>query len=255
MPAAKKPSAPAVSRVLAERRADERREEGADVDAHVEDDECAVAARVALRVEVAHHRRDVRLEEAVADAHQQQPQVEADRRRGEVDAEQRQRKGARGAQGVERRGEHELPGRHHQAAEDHRLALAEPVVGDPAAEDRGAVDEPQVPAVELQRLRVRPAEARVHRVRRRGGVQHEQRAHAVEAEALPHLGREQEVEAFRVTEEGPLRDVEVLAHARPASGWSRASLRHLAVQLQAGSSSASAGFAGTSTRDISSPAS
>ena len=224
MPAAKKPDAPAVGRVLAERRADQRREEGADVDAHVEDDEGAVAARVALRIEVAHHRRDVRLEEAVADAHEHEAEVEAGRRFGKGDAEQRQGKGTRGAQGVERRGEHELPGGHHQAAEDHRLALAEPVVGDPAAEDRGAVDEPQVPTVELQRLRVRPAEARIDRVRRGRGVQHEQRAHAVEAEALPHLRGEQEVEALRVAEESALRDVQVLAHAfRTLAGVARVS--------------------------------
>ena len=206
--------APAVGRVLAERRADERREERADVDAHVEDDEGTVAARVALRVEVAHHGRDVRLEEAVADAHEHEAEVEAGRRIRKGDAERGQGKGTRGAQCVERCREHELPCSHDETAEDHGLALAEPVVGDPAAEDRGAVDEPQVPAVELQRLRVRPAEAGIHRVRRGRRVQHEERAHAVEAEALPHLRGEQEVEALRMTEEGPLRNVQVLlAHA------------------------------------------
>jgi hypothetical protein len=157
--------APAIGRVLAERRAHERREERARVDAHVEDHEGAVAARVALRVEVADHRRDVGLEEAVADAHQQQAQVEARRRRGESDAERGQGKGTRGAHGVERCGEQELARRHHESADDDGLALAEPVVGDPSAEYRRQVDEAGVPGIELERLRLGPAEPRVCGVR------------------------------------------------------------------------------------------
>jgi hypothetical protein len=47
--------------------AQERRHEGADVDAHVEDVETRVALGVARLVEVADHHRDVGLEEAVAD--------------------------------------------------------------------------------------------------------------------------------------------------------------------------------------------
>jgi hypothetical protein len=58
---------PAEARALAERAADERREEGAEVDPHVEDREARVAAYVAGTVELPDHRAHVRLEEAGAD--------------------------------------------------------------------------------------------------------------------------------------------------------------------------------------------
>ena len=143
---------PAVGRVLAERRADERREEGAGVDAHVEDRECAVTARIALRIEVADHRRDVRLEEPVAQDQEQEADVEARRRVGEFDAERAERERARHAEEIERRRERELSGSHHEAADDHGLALAEEVVGEPAAKDGCQVDEPRVPPVQLECL-------------------------------------------------------------------------------------------------------
>ncbi len=243
--------APAVGGILAERRADERCEEGAGVDAHVEDDECAVAPPIALRIQVADHRRDVRLEEPVAEDEQQQADVETRRRVGEGDAEDRKREGAGHAHRVERRREYELPGRHHEAADDHGLALAEEVVGEPAAEERRQVNEARVPGVKRERLAIRPAEAGVHGVGCGGGVEHEQCPHAVVAEALPHLRDEQEIQALRMAEESPRRDVQVIAHA--ALLRSRASLRHLAVQHQAGSRSGSGGLSRMRMRHIRTP--
>ena len=58
---------------------DDRRQERADVDAHVEDVVGAVLEVAALGIEVADHRRDVRLEEAVADDQAGQRRVD-DRR-------------------------------------------------------------------------------------------------------------------------------------------------------------------------------
>ena len=51
---------------VAKRSADERGDEGTHVDAHIEDGEGRILALVVRRVEVAHHRGDVRLEETVA---------------------------------------------------------------------------------------------------------------------------------------------------------------------------------------------
>jgi hypothetical protein len=64
--------------LLAEVAAHDRGEEGAEVDAHVEDGEAAVAPRVALVVEPADDGRDVGLEEPVAD--DEQPEREEQQR-------------------------------------------------------------------------------------------------------------------------------------------------------------------------------
>ena len=91
------------------------------------------------------------------------------------------------------------PARDQDAAVEHGAPLADQAIGDPAARqahhvhhrgvepvDRAgrAVSKPSPPA--------RPA---------RGHEQDEQRAHAVVAEALPHLGEEQRGEAARMAEE------------------------------------------------------
>ncbi len=59
----------------------QRREEAADVDAHVEDREAGVAALVAGRIEPADHGADVGLEQAGADRDQRQADVERGLRR------------------------------------------------------------------------------------------------------------------------------------------------------------------------------
>ena len=156
----------------------------AGVDAHVEDRERAVTACVALLVEVAHHRGDVRLEEAVAQ-HEDH----------EADVEEAEIAGDGG-------GECELADGHQQAADDHGLALAEVVVGEPAADQRREIHEAGEEPVELQRLRLRPAEAGVGRLDARDQRQHQQRAHAVVAEAFPHLGGEEQEQSFRMAEPG-----------------------------------------------------
>ena len=56
-----------VPAALAERTADERRDESAEVDAHVENGESGILTIVAMLVEVANHCRDVGLEETVTD--------------------------------------------------------------------------------------------------------------------------------------------------------------------------------------------
>ena len=101
--------------LLPEVPADQRRDERAEVDAHVEDREAGVAARVAWRVELADDGADVRLQQAGADDDQQQAQ----RRRSRASGRHRD----------------EVPERDHDAAEEHRAPLAEEPVGDPAARE------------------------------------------------------------------------------------------------------------------------
>ena len=195
--------------------ADERREDRAEVDAHVEDAEGAVAAGVVVGVEATDLRGDVRLEAAVAEHQAEQRQEEQRLRRHQ-----------------------EVPDRHQQRAEDHRATLADHTVRQHPTEERREVDEGDVEthhlgAERLERdtaVRVGVGERSEEGLERAldgvepehfspdvgldeqvlHHVEHQQGLHAVEAEALPHLGQEQEGEAARVPEEGPLargRDV------------------------------------------------
>ena len=107
------------------------REERADVDAHVEDVVGAVLQVAAFGIEVADHRRDVRLEEAVADDQAGQRGVD---------------------EPIERNGEQQVAGHEEEAADHHRLAVADLLVRDPAADERAGIDEHQV--VRDERLRV-----------------------------------------------------------------------------------------------------
>ena len=191
-----------------QRSADEVADEGAEVDAHVEDGEGAVAARVAGPVEVANLGRDVGLEGAVADDEQQERNEEP-----------------------VLVGHGEVAERHEGAAEDDRLALSPVAVGEVAAEDGGRVDEARVPAVEHRGVgadrrrwvavdevadevpaddRVRIARssrlAALHDLARDDEevvhhVELQEPAHAIVGEALPHLSQEEHAEADGVAKE------------------------------------------------------
>ena len=113
--------------LLAERAADERREERAEIDADIEDRIGAVAAVIAGRVESADLRRHVGLEAAVAENQHQQ-------------REQEQR--------LERH--HEMADRHQRRADDDGAVLAEHAVGDEPAEERREIDEAGVEAIDVR---------------------------------------------------------------------------------------------------------
>ncbi len=173
--------------VLADRADHQRRGEGADVDAHVEDGESAVPARIAGPVvEVPDHRGDVRLEQAGAERDQGQAREEG------ALAGQRQR---------------QVAGHDDQRRDGDGLARPPHPVAEPAARHGEQVDHRHVDGVD------RGGGGRGHRqaaaLRTLAGgraardqVQRQQRAHAVEAEALPHLGHEQSGQSARVAEEG-----------------------------------------------------
>ncbi len=180
----------------------ERRQECADIDADIEDRIGAVAARIARRIEPADLRGNVRLEAAVAEDEEQQ------REQKEL---------------LDRH--HEMADRHQARADDDGAALAEHAVGQQAAEDRREIDQPGIEAPDLrrQRLHVERTEHGFQRALQRvepahiagvlrqqqvlGHVQHEQRAHPVIREALPHLGGEQERQPARMAEQVAVRNV------------------------------------------------
>ncbi len=221
--------------------ADEAAQDRAEVDTHVEDGERTISPLVTLGVQPPHLRGDVRLECAVAE----DEEAESDEERG-----------------FDRHDE--VAHGHENAADDHRLALSEPSVGDQTANDWREVHQTGVPPVDdgclwlcvacllsdlareisghrrvvsnetrgfgchalselflgergQQRLDERPSD---HRVRVAAAivraalesladvheqvadhVELEQPAHAVEGEALPHLGEEENVEPDRVSPE------------------------------------------------------
>ncbi len=166
--------------LLADGADDQRGGEGTEVDAHVEDGEAAVPARVVGPVvEVADHRRDVGLEQARAERDQREA------------GEERH---------TDRQGQQEVADHDDRAAERDGLPGAEEAVGDPAAREGQQVDHRRVDAVDGARDGHLHAEAAVGDGG--GHVEHQQGTHAVVAEALPHLAHEEGGEAPGVPEEG-----------------------------------------------------
>ena len=180
---------------FAERAADQRRQERADIDADIEDGEGAVAPRIAGRVEPADLGGDIRLEGAVAED-----------QRAECKQEQL----------LDRH--QEMADRHEDRAEYYGAALSQDAIGEETAENRRQIDERRVEPVDLRRqgLQIERTEYRFERALDAREAEHvpgllgreqmlrhvenEQRAHPVVGEALPHLGGEQEGEAPRVAE-------------------------------------------------------
>ena len=148
----------------------------AEVDAHVEDREAAVAAGIAPAIQRADYRGDIRLEETVAGDEQGQGGEEGDRL-----------------------GHHhqELAGGHQRAAEDHGPALPQQAVGQHTAQERRHVDQGREGAVDGVGAGVVVA--------KEDGLAHvhdQQGPHAVEAESLPHFGEEERVQPYRMAEQG-----------------------------------------------------
>jgi hypothetical protein len=181
--------------LLAERAADQGSQERSDIDADIEDRIGAVAATVAGRIEPSDLSGNIRLERPIAEDERQQREQKQLLDRHEKMAD-----------------------RHQRRPDDDGAALTEHAVGEKASEDRREIDEGRVEAVNLRRqwLHIERAEDRFQSALDAGKPDHaagmtrhehifrhvedEQRAHPVIGEALPHLGGEQEGEAFRMTE-------------------------------------------------------
>ncbi len=113
----------------------------------------------------------------------------------------------------------EMADGHQDRADDDGAALAEHAVGEKPAENRREIDERGVEAVDLRRegLHVERTEHGFEPALEAGKAEHiagvlgdqqifrhvedEERAHPVIGEALPHLGGEQEGEAFGMAEQ------------------------------------------------------
>jgi hypothetical protein len=92
-----------------------------------------------------------------------------------------------------------VPERDDDAAYEHAAVLTQEPVGDDAAEDRQAPCAGGVGAVDGRGVRI--GEAQPARGHWRDHVEDEECAHAVVAEALPHLRKEERREATRVAKE------------------------------------------------------
>ena len=97
-------------------------------------------------------------------------------------------------------GRHPLEGHAEMAegeknrAKHHGLAETEIAVGDRAAENRRSINQPAIAAIDADRDIVGKQEML-------GQIEDEKGAHAVKAEALPHLGEEEDVKALGVAEQ------------------------------------------------------
>src|ERR1044071_3937545 len=83
--------------------------------------------------------------------------------------------------------------RHDGPADEYRIALAEPSIRDYAANQWREVDARSVDAVDERSRFLREQELLHH-------VVHEQRAHPVERELLPHVGEKEDGGAARLAE-------------------------------------------------------
>ena len=147
-------------------------EEGADVDAHVEDHEGRVAQLGILRVivELSDHGLQVALEQAVAEGDDE----EADQGDGQRHA---------------RNGDDGVAGEHDEDAEQNDQLVLPGAVGEYAAEERQGVDGVVEPAV--------VAAGRLGRQVVLGlQEQHQDGHHGIETEALTHVGEECDKQAF-----------------------------------------------------------
>ena len=183
---------------FAEPAAKKRGRKRSDVDAHVEDREPGIAARVFRGIELADDGRDVRLE--VTDTHhdERQRQVEDLERRGVADRDvlgqdgagrehlsrsQRQILEQPGARGIEHGlvtldGHENVTQRQQYAAEQNGLAHPEITVGDQPADQRQRVHETGIGAEDIE----------AHLVGKEvilGEIQDQEELHSVERKTLP----------------------------------------------------------------------
>ena len=162
--------------VFTEISADERTEKRAKVDAHVERGKTRIAPRASFWIQIGDNRADAGFQQARADHDQAETKIER-RRRGN--------------------GKRVVAGRNHTAAPEHGPTQSEKPIGNPAAGQR---DKPHGGGIQTVNCRCRHIvethSARGHGI---GQKQHEDRAHAVVAEALPHFGEEERGKSSRMS--------------------------------------------------------
>jgi hypothetical protein len=163
---------------LTEIPANQRRDERAEVDAHVENRIPRIAPHVVGRIQPPDDHADVTLEQARTDDDQHQAEIE------------RGKRWQRHA---------EMPSGDEHPAVEHGAPRTDEAIGDPAAGQRGHVHHRGVEPVDGACRR--GVESQSAGGRCGGHEQDEQRAHAVVTEALPHLGEEQRRQPAWMAEE------------------------------------------------------
>jgi len=174
---------------LAQIAADDGREQRAEVDAGVEQREARIAARILGRIQLADDGRDIGFEKAHAHDDQREREIEREQRAGVALHHAVDDACLVPFDGHARMAEHQ-----QQSAEQHRLAHAQPAVGEQPADDRQAVDQAAVGADHV----IADVVAELVMLQQ---IEQQQRLHAVERKAFPHLGEEADVDAFGMTEE------------------------------------------------------
>ncbi len=154
-------------------------DERAEVYAEVEEAEARILELAARRIESAEHRRDVGLEEAVADDEQEQPKIE------HVHAFE---------------GEADVPETHDDGADQNRLAVPQDSICQDAPDEGSQVDQSHVGPEDSGSLSF--VEAETATVLAGGHVESEQPQHQVEREPLPHLSEEEVAQFWRMTFHG-----------------------------------------------------
>lgn len=145
-------------------------EERTDVDADVEDGETRVTSWVTVLVKFADNGGDVRFEITVADDDGTHADVEPLLRAPQ---------------------NHEFPDGHQNSSEDDGVFVAQDLVCNPTAQNRRSINQSSVCPINAERFHVTHGQ-------RFDQIQREQRAHAIVAEALPHLGEKQGVQTLRM---------------------------------------------------------
>ena len=159
---------------------------------------------------------------------------------------------------------HEMADRHQRGADHDGAALAEHAVGEQAADDRREIDERRCRGRRsARRAAAMPSGPNRHssallqrgeadaRSRARSGceqvlhhVEHEQRAHAVVGEALPHLGGEQIGQPARMAEQVALAPLLRQRPLRAAARISRTGFPGLGRRRRAGCAASDGGRSG-----------
>src|SRR5260370_891540 len=154
--------------MVAQRPGNERRGECADVDAHVKDRVRRIEPRVIGWIQLSNERRNIRLEKTIADD-------------DENEAGNKVRKRIQRQQ--------QITAAKQDSAEDDCPTIADRAIGENAAEERSEINETEIESENLRMVLLKfrvPVILVLH-------VQREDGGHAVEAEALPHFGEEQDI--------------------------------------------------------------
>ena len=148
------------------------RGDGADITRRVQQRETTVATLVVGRIQLAEQTADIGLKQAVAADNNRQRQIQT-------------------PDCVRLDAEHHVAERHQYRTGNHCRSVTEQAVGEPAAQNRGYIDQRGVSAEKIDGVAVVKAELV-------GEIKDEEGTHAVKAEVFPDLNRHDVVDRARL---------------------------------------------------------